>query len=286
MVFAMVAKYFSADLAINLGTANTVIYTKHQGVLAHEPSVIALQERRTGSHVALNVGQSAKEMIGRTSENVNIVRPLHEGVVADSHLTQMMLKHCLQHVTRRNALRQLRCILSIPAGSSAIEKRAVVEAAHSAGIRQVYLIDEPIASALGEDIDIREPYGRMVVDIGGGTTNITIMSVGGLVYNHTLRLGSEAMDEAIVQELRRQYDLAIGLQMAEQLKIDLGNALPHSTPQRRQIEGTDAMTRTPRLQKVTSHDVREALIDIVHMMINAMRDAFERTPPELLADIT
>ncbi len=278
-------KYLTTDFAINMGTANTVIYTRRQGVVAHEPSVVALQERLNGSRVALHVGQAAKAMIGRTSEQVSIVRPLHEGVVADCDLAQMMLRHCLQKAGPRNILRSMRFVLGIPAGCTTIERRAVIEAARAAGARGVYLIYEPLAAALGEGLDIREPYGRMLVDIGGGTTDVSVVSVGGLVYNKTLPQGGEAMDEAIISALRRKYHLEIGIQTAEQLKIELGNVLPHCNPKQLRVEGTDAASHTPCLQEVTSHDIRDALMDSVHHIIDAMREAMGHTPPELLADI-
>ncbi|WP_089720420.1 rod shape-determining protein [Candidatus Entotheonella palauensis] len=280
-------KYLTTDLAINLGTANTVVYTRRQGVVAHEPSVVAMQERLNGSRVALHVGQAAKAMIGRTSEQVSIVRPLHEGVVADCDLAHMMLQHCLEKAGSRKMkmLHSLRFVFGIPAQCTTIERRAVIEAARAAGARGVYLIYEPLAVALGEGLDIREPYGRMIVDIGGGTTNVSVISVGGLVYNKTLLQGGEAMDEAIIAALRRKYHLDIGIQTAEQLKIELGNVLPHCTPQRLQIEGTDVAAHTPCLQEVTSHDIRDALIDGIHTIIDAMREVMGQTPPELLADI-
>lgn len=283
---AIMGKYLTTDFAIKMGTANTVVYTRRQGVVAHEPSVIALQKRLTGSWAALHVGQAAKAMIGRTSEHVSIVRPLHAGVVADCDLAHMLLQHCLRKAGSRKLLHSLRFVLGIPAQCTTIERRAVMEAARAAGARGIYLIYEPLAVALGEGLDIREPYGRMLVDMGGGTTDVSVVSVGGLVYHQTLPQGGEAMDGAIISALRRKYHLDIGLQTAEQLKIELGTVLPHGTPQRLQIEGTDATSHTPRLQEVTSHDIREALIDGIHRIIGAIREAMGQTPPELLADIS
>ena len=278
-------KYLTSDLAINTGTANTVVYTRRQGVVAHEPSVVAMQERLNGSRIALHVGQAAKAMIGRTSAQVSIVRPLHEGVVADCDLAQMMLQHCLEKAGSRKMLHSLRFVLGIAAQCTTIERRAVIEAARAAGARSVYLIYEPLAVALGEGLDIREPYGRMIVDIGGGTTNVSVVSVGGLVCNKTLPQGGEAMDKTIIAALRQKYHLEIGPQTAEHLKIELGNVLPHGTPKRLRIEGTDTIAHTPCLQEVTSHDIREALIDSIHIIIDAIREVMGQTPPELLADI-
>lgn len=278
-------KYLTHDLAINMGTANTVVYHRRQGIVAHEPSVIAMQERLNGSQVVRHVGQAAKAMIGRTSEHVSIVRPLREGVVADCNLAQMLLQHCLQKAASRKLLHSLRFVLGIPPQCTTIERRAVIEAARAAGARGIYLIDEPLAVALGEGLDIREPYGRMIVDIGGGTTDVSVVSVGGLVYNKTLPQGGEAMDEAIISALRRQYHLDIGIQTAEHLKVELGTVLPHGSPQSLRIEGANAAAHTPYLQEVTSHDIRDALIDSIDAIIDAMREVMGQTPPELLADI-
>jgi rod shape-determining protein MreB len=281
----MMGKYLTRDLAINMGTANTVVYTRRRGVVAHEPSVVAMQERLNGSRVALHVGRAAKAMMGRTSAHVSIVRPLHEGIVADCHLAQMMLQHCLQKAGSGKGLRSLRLILGIPAQCTTIERRAVLEAARGAGARGVYLIYEPLAVALGEGLDIREPYGRMIVDIGGGTVDISVVSVGGLACHKTLPQGGEAMDGSIIAAMRRNYHLDIGVQTAEHLKIELGNVLPNCPPKSLQIEGTDAATRTPRVQEVNSQDIRDALMDRIDVLIDAIREVMGHTPPELLADI-
>jgi rod shape-determining protein MreB len=282
---AMMGKYLTRDLAINMGTANTVVYTRRQGVVAHEPSVVAMQERLNGSRVMLHVGMAAKAMIGRASSQVCIVRPLHEGLVADCDLAQLMIQHCLQKAGARHRFHSLRFVLGIPAQCSTIEKRAVLEASRAAGARGVYLIYEPLAVALGEGLDIREPYGRMIVDIGGGTTDVSVVSVGGLVYNKTLPQAGEAMDDAIRATLRRKYALDIGIQTAEHLKIELGQVLMQHTPRHLQIEGSDAAARTPRLQDVSSHDIRDALMDIIQTIVDAIREVLGQTPPDLLADI-
>jgi len=278
-------KYLTTDLAIKMGTANTVVYTRRRGVVAHEPSVVAIQNCLNGSRVVLHVGQVAKAMMGRTSGQVSTMRPLQKGVVADCDLAQMMLEHCLKKAGCRKMLHSLRFVLGIPVQCSTIERRALIEAAHAAGARSVYLIYEPLAVGLGEGLDIREPYGRMIVDIGGSTTDVSVISVGGLVDHTTLPQGGEAMDEAIIAALRRKYHLEIGVQTAEQLKIELANVLPHCPPQGLQIEGTDATSHTPRLQEVTSHDICEALSDSIHTIIDAIREVMGQTPPELLADI-
>jgi rod shape-determining protein MreB len=244
-----------------------------------------MQDCPNGSRVVLHVGQAAKAMMGRMSRKVSTMRPLLKGVVADCDLAQMLLAHSLKKAGCRKILRSLRFVLGIPVQCTTIERRAVIEAAHAAGARGVYLIYEPLAVALGEGLDIREPYGRMIVDIGGGTTDVSVISVGGLVYSTTLPQGGEAMDEAIIAALRRKYHLEIGVQTAEQLKIGLGKVRQHCTPQGLRIEGTDATSHTPRLQEVTTHDIREALIDSIHAIIDAMREVMGQTPPELLVDI-
>lgn len=285
MAFAAVATYFSADIAVDLGTVTTVLYTKRRGIVAQEPSLVAVQDRQDGKSIPLEVGRAAKEMVGRTSEQVNIARPLQHGVVADCDLTQTMLQHCFKQSEARPRLRPMRCMMAISAGSSSIEKRAIVEVARAAGARQVHLIYDPFAAAIGEGLNVLEPYGRMVVDIGGGTTEIAVLSVGRLVHHQTVPIGGEAMDEAIMALVQRKYDLAIGVELAERLKIELGTVLPQSSGQELRVEGTDTNARTPRHQTVTSHDIRQAVIDQVHKMISAMREAMGQTPPDLLADI-
>ena len=264
----------------------TVIYTKRRGIVAQEPSLVAVQERQDGKPIPLEIGQAAKDMVGRTAEHVNIARPLQNGVVADCELTQAVLQHCFKQSATQSRLRPMRCMMAIPAGSSSIEKRAIVEATRAAGGRQVHLIYDPFAAALGEGLNICEPYGRMIVDIGGGTTEIAIVSVGRLVHHRTVPIGGDVLDEAIMTLVQRRYDLVIGMKLAERLKIELGSVLPQSTARRQlRIEGTDANARTPRHQEVTAHDVRQAVIDHVHTMITAMREAMSQTPPDLLADI-
>ncbi len=285
MALAAVAGCFSADVAIDLGTATTVMYTKRRGIVAQEPSLVATQERQDGKPMTLEVGQAAKEMIGRTAEHVNIACPLQNGVVANCDLTQAVLQHCFKQAGTRPRFRSMRCILAISAGSSSIEKRAVVEAVRAAGARHVHLIYDAFAAALGAGLAIHEPYGRMIVDLGCGTTEISIVSVGRLVHHQTVPIGGEVMDKAIINLIQHKYDLMIGSHLAERLKIELAAILPHCEPQQLQIEGTDMTTRTPRHQEVTSHDVRIAVIDSVHAIITAIREAMGHTPPELLADI-
>lgn len=285
MLFAPMAGLFSSDLAIDVGTANTMVYTKRKGIVAHEPSVVALQARHDGTHVALGIGRTAKEMLGKAPANVSMVHPLREGVVADCDLTQLMMRHFMRKATNRTMLRHVRVIVGVPSDSSSIEKRAVVEPAEAAGAREVYLIHEPIAAALGAGLNIRLPYGHMVVDIGGGTTDIAVISLADTVYSHTLRLGGYTMDGAIANMLRRKYDLTIGMPTAEQLKTTIGSALPRQAKGCGTAKGINAITGAPQLVEVSAYDVSDALMDTLETILMAIREAVEVTPPELVADI-
>ena len=285
MFFATVAGVLASDLAIDVGTANTLIYTERQGIVTHEPSVVALQAQQNGPHVALCMGQAAKDMIDKTPPTIRTVRPLQDGVVADGDLFQLLLTYFLRKATRRHRCHHLRVIIGVPSQSSSIEQRAIVEPAEAAGADEVYLIKEPIAAALGAGLDIRLPYGRLVVDIGGGTTEIAVISLANLVYSKTLRLGGDAIDAAVIQLLRRKYDLTIGVQTAERLKIALGSVLaPRSTPPHI-VKGTHAVTGAPYLLEVSAADIHEALLSFVHTIVAEIRTALEATPPELLVDI-
>jgi rod shape-determining protein MreB len=285
MLFAPMAGLFSSELAIDLGTANTMVYTKRQGIVAHEPSVVALQARHDGTHVALGIGHAAKEMLGKAPANVSLVHPLREGVVADCDLTQLLVRHVMKKVTGHSMLRHVRVIVGVPSDSSSIEKRAVVEPLEAAGAREVYLIDEPMAAALGAGLDIRRPYGHLVVDIGGGTTDIAVISLADTVYSHTLRLGGNTMDAAVANMLRQKYDLTIGLPTAEQLKITVGSALPRQTKGYGVAKGIHAITGAPQLVEVSAYDVSDALFDTLETIVMAIREAVDTTPPELVADI-
>jgi rod shape-determining protein MreB and related proteins len=286
MVFGIMAGVLGSDLAIDIGTTNTCIYAKRQGIVAHEPSVVALQERRDGTQVMLSVGEAAKEMIDKTPTHICTVRPVQDGVVADCELFQLLLTYFLRKAMRHKRFRHLRVVIGVPSNSSSIEQRAVVEPAEAAGAHEVYLIKDPIAAALGAGLDIRLPYGRLVVDIGGGTTDIAIISLAGLVYSKTLRLGGNAIDAAIVQYVRRKHGLVIGMQTAERLKIALGSVLACDDARRQsQIKGTDALSGIPRAIVVSAADLHEALMDSVHTILDAIRGVLGMAPPELLADI-
>jgi rod shape-determining protein MreB len=285
MLFGTMAGVLASDLAIDVGTANTLIYTERQGIVTHEPSVVALQAQQNGTHVALCMGQAAKEMIDKTPATIRTVRPLQDGVVADCDLFQLLLTYFLRKAIRRRRFHHLRVIIGVPSQSSSIEQRAIVEPAEAAGADEVYLIKEPLAAALGAGLDIQLPYGRLVVDIGGGTTEIAVISLANLVYSKTLRLGGDAIDTAVVQLLRRQYDLAIGVQTAERLKIALGSALVPGATEPHIVKGTHAITGVPYRIEVSAADIHEALQSFVHTMVTEIRAALEATPPELLVDI-
>jgi rod shape-determining protein MreB len=286
MVFGIMAGILGSDLAIDIGTTNTCIYAKRQGIVAHEPSVVALQERRDGTQVMLSVGEAAKEMIDKTPTHICTMRPVQDGVVADCELFQLLLTYFLRKATRRKRFRHLRVVIGVPSNSSSIEQRAVVEPAEAVGAHEVYLIKEPIAAALGAGLDIRLPYGRLIVDIGGGTTDIAIISLAGLVYSKTLRLGGDAIDVAIVQHVRRKHGLVIGIPTAERLKMALGSVLPcDDTRRQSQIKGTDTLSGMPRAVVVSAADIYEALMDSVHAILDAIRSVLGMAPPELLADI-
>jgi rod shape-determining protein MreB len=282
---ATVAGGVASELAIDFGTANTVVYARERGIVSHEPSVMAMHKRHNGTPVVLGFGQVAKEMIGKTPEHIRTVRPVRDGVVANSDLAWLMLKHIIRQASRPRVGRHLRVILGVPPSSSAMERRAIVESAEAAGANEVYLVDEPIAAALGAGLDIREPYGHMLVDIGGGTTDIAIISLGDLVYSRTLHLGGDALDTAVARMLKHKYQLDIGAQTAEWLKITVGHMQPHTPTQRLTIKGNDSVTGAPQARDVNADDVRIALLDPLETIIVSIQEAFETTPPELVADI-
>jgi rod shape-determining protein MreB len=285
MLFAMIASLFSSELAIDLGTANTVVYTREQGIVSDEPSIIAIQEQQDGTRFPLSIGRAAKEMVGKTPSHVNTVRPIRDGVVADSHLARLLLKHFIKQASKHRIGRHLRVILGVPPSTSTVEQRAMVEPAEAAGADEVYLIYEPVAAALGAGLAICEPYGHMIVDIGSGTTDIAIISLGDLVYSKTLHVGGDAMDTAVARMLRRKYQLEIGEQMAEWLKITLGSVQPHTPVQYARVKGIDCVTGAPRAHEIVSDDVRAALLDPIDAIIASVREAFDTTPPELVSDI-
>ena len=285
MIFDWLYGLFSNDLAIDLGTATTLIYVKGKGIVSCEPSVVAVQRDPRGGKRVLAVGRDAKEMLGRTPGNIQAVRPLRDGVIADFEVTEAMLRHFIARAHNRRTLVKPRIIICVPFGITEVEKRAVKESAESAGAREVYLIEEPMAAAIGAGLPITEPSGNMVVDIGGGTTEVAIISLAGIVYSQSVRVGGDKLDEAIIAYMKRKYNLAIGEQSAERIKITIGNAYPIEPQLTMEVKGRDLVAGIPKTVVVNSDEIREALSEPINAIVEAVLLALERTPPELSADI-
>lgn len=285
MIFDWVHGLFSSDLAIDLGTATTLIYVKGKGIVSCEPSVVAVQRDGRGQRRVLAVGREAKEMLGRTPHNIEAIRPLRDGVIADFEITEAMLRHFIQRASERRTLVKPRIIICVPFGITEVEKRAVKESAESAGAREVYLIEEPMAAAIGAGLPITEPSGNMVVDIGGGTTEVAVISLSGIVYSQSVRVGGDKMDDAIVAYLKRKYNLAIGEQTAERIKITIGTAYGDDEPTCMEVKGRDLVAGIPKTVVVNSDEIREAMAEPINAIDDAVLVALERTPPELAADI-
>ncbi|MBN1960062.1 MAG: rod shape-determining protein [Deltaproteobacteria bacterium] len=276
---------FSNDLAIDLGTSNTLIYVKGKGIVCDEPSVVAVQNDGRGARKILAVGREAKEMLGRTPGAVTAIRPIQGGVIADFEVTEAMLRYFITKAHNRRALVKPRIVICVPNGITEVEKRAVRESAESAGAREVHLMEEPMAAAIGAELPVAEASGNMIVDIGGGTTEVAVLSLAGIVYSRSIRVGGDKMDEAIIQFVKRRYNLLIGERTAEQIKIEIGNAYPFESLRTITIKGRDMIAGVPRTIELTSDEAREALNEPVTAIIEAIRVALERTPPELAADI-
>lgn len=285
MIFDWLYGLFSNDLAIDLGTATTLIYVKGKGIVSCEPSVVAVQRDARGDKSVLAVGREAKEMLGRTPGNIQAIRPLRDGVIADFEITEAMLRYFITRAHNRRTLVKPRIIICVPFGITEVEKRAVKESAESAGAREVYLIEEPMAAAIGAGLPITEPSGNMVVDIGGGTTEVAVISLAGIVYSQSVRVGGDKMDEAIVAYMKRKYNLAIGEQTAERIKMTIGNAYPLDGQMTMEVKGRDMVAGIPKTVVVNSDEVREALAEPMNAIVEAVLVALERTPPELAADI-
>lgn len=286
-VIKNINKYFNNDLAIDLGTANTLVYDKSLGVVLNEPSVVAVQKRRGNNAIkVLAVGSEAKKMLGRVPGSMEAIRPIKDGVIADFEITGDMLKYFITKATKvRRSLIRPRILICVPYGITQVEKRAVKESALSAGAREVYLIEEPMAAAIGANLPIAEPTGSMVVDIGGGTSGIAIISLGGIVYCKSIKVGGDKFDEAIISYVRRKFNLLIGERTAEDLKINIGNAYAFEEERFLDIKGRDTMMGAPKTVRVSSLHMLEALADPLSRIIEAVRAALEQTPPELAADI-
>ena len=274
---------WSQDMAIDLGTANTLVVLKDQGVVLNEPSVVAVIEDG-GRKSVLAVGDEAKTMLGRTPGNISAIRPLKDGVIADFVVTEEMIKHFIKKVHKKNAFANPRILICVPTGSTPVERKAIQDSALAAGARRVQLIEEPIAAAIGAGLPISEATGSMVVDIGGGTTEIAVMSLGGLVYSRSLRVAGDAMDTALVNYMRKEYNLMIGDSTAEKIKKEIGTAIP-SNSNTYAVKGRDLRSGTPKEVNITEEDTAEALNDILKEMVNGIKDALENTPPELSADL-
>lgn len=277
-----VYSYLSRDMGIDLGTANTLVYVRGRGIVLQEPSVVAIQAD-TKQPVA--VGNEAKRMIGRTPGNIVAIRPLKDGVIADFDITQTMLRYFIAKAQRRRSLIRPRVVVCVPSGVTEVEKRAVQDAALQAGARDPRLIEEPMAAAIGAGLPITEPTGNMVVDLGGGTTNVAIISLGGIVTHKNIRVGGDEMDEAIVNHIKRNYNMLIGERTAEEVKIQIGSAYPVNDDESIEIRGRDLVTGLPKNLKLTAEEVRQALEDPVSQIIEAIKITLEKTPPELAADI-
>lgn len=285
MIFDWLYGLFSNDLAIDLGTATTLIYVRGKGIVSCEPSVVAVQQDARGAKKVLAVGREAKEMLGRTPGNIQAVRPLRDGVIADFEITEAMLRWFIARANTRRTLVKPRIIICVPFGITEVEKRAVKESAEGAGAREVYLIEEPMAAAIGAGLPITEPSGNMVVDIGGGTTEVAVISLAGIVYSQSVRVGGDKMDESIVAYMKRKYNLAIEEQTAERIKVTIGNAYPLEQQATMEVKGRDMVAGVPKTIVVHSDEIREALSEPINAIVDAVLIALERTPPELAADI-
>src|SRR3989440_7074033 len=279
-------KFPSHDMAIDLGTANTVVYVKGRGIVLNEPSVVAIASVR-GRKQVLAVGEEAKLMLGRTPGNIQAIRPLRDGVIADFEVTEEMIKHFIRKVHNRRSFASPQIIICVPSGSTAVERRAIQESAESAGARRVFLIEEPMAAAIGAGLPVTEATGSMVVDIGGGTTEVAVLSLGGIVYSRSVRVGGDKMDEAIIAYIRRNHNLLIGEASAERIKKEIGSAAPpaEGNGTTLEIKGRDLLNGVPKEITITQRHIADALTEPVSAIVEAVKVALEATPPELAADI-
>ncbi|MCW9032830.1 MAG: rod shape-determining protein [Rhodospirillales bacterium] len=285
-MFSRLFGFLSADMAIDLGTANTLVYVKGRGIVLNEPSVVAIAEVK-GKKQVLAVGDEAKQMLGRTPGNIMAIRPLRDGVIADFEVAEEMIKHFIRKVHNRRSFASPLVVVCVPSGSTAVERRAIQESAESAGARRVFLIEEPMAAAIGAGLPVTEPTGSMVVDIGGGTTEVAVLSLGGIVYSRSVRVGGDKMDEAIIGYIRRNHNLLVGEGSAERIKEDIGSACPPDEGEgaTMEIKGRDLMNGVPKELLISEREIAESLADPVGAIIEAVKVALEHTAPELAADI-
>jgi rod shape-determining protein MreB len=282
----MLSRFFSTDMAIDLGTANTLVYVRGRGIALNEPSVVAIDNRR-GRPQVLAVGEEAKLMVGRTPGHIEAIRPLRDGVIADFDIAEEMIKHFIRKVHNRSSFARPEVIVCVPSGSTAVERRAIEESALRAGARKVGLIEEPMAAAIGAGLPVTEPTGSMVVDIGGGTTEVAVLSLGGIVYARSVRVGGDKMDEAIIRYIRNTHNLLIGESSSERIKKSIGSASPpdDGDGSTMEIKGRDLMNGVPKELVISQRQIAESLAEPVGQIIEAVKTALEQTPPELAADI-
>ena len=286
MIFDSIAGIFSSDLAIDLGTANTLVYMRGKGLICSEPSVVAVAKDANGrDEKILAVGHEAKEMLGRTPGGIRAIRPIKDGVIADFEITEAMLRYFIQRAHNRRKLVRPRIVICVPPCITSVEKRAVRESALSAGAREVFLIEEPMAAAIGAGLDVTAPTGNMVVDVGGGTTDVAVISLSGIVTSRSIRCGGDAMDEAVINYVKRKYNMLIGERSAEQVKMTIAAASPTSKTATMEIKGRDLVAGIPKVVVTTSDEIREALIEPIGQIVETVHLTLERTPPELAADI-
>jgi rod shape-determining protein MreB len=285
MILNPIFGWLSNDLAIDLGTANTLVYVRGNGIVVDEPSVVAVRRNGRGANKVLAVGQEAKMMLGRTPGHIEAIRPMKDGVIADFEVAEAMLRYFIKKANSRRTLIRPRVIVCVPSGITQVEKRAVRESAESAGAREVFLIEEPMAAAIGAGLPITEPTSNMVVDIGGGTTEVAVISLAGIVYCKSVRVGGDKMDEAILQYIKSKYNLLIGERSAELIKTTVGNAHRDEKAEHMQIKGRDLATGIPKIIGIDSDEVRQAIIEQIKTIVETVKSALEQTPPELAADI-
>ena len=275
-------QFIGRDMAVDLGTANTLVYVRGRGIVLNEPSVVAINTK-TGAILA--VGQEAKQMIGRTPAHIVAIRPLKDGVIADFDVTEKMLRYFIQKVHRRSFLVKPRVVVCVPSGITGVEQRAVEEATISAGARSAFIIEEPMAAAIGAGLPVHEPTGNMVVDIGGGTTEVAVVSLGGIVTSQSIRIGGDELDESIITYIKKEYSLALGERTSEEIKISIGSAFPFPDEQQAEIRGRDLVTGLPKTIVVSAEEIRRAIEEPVNAIVDAVKNTLDKTPPELASDI-
>lgn len=285
MVFNRLWGAFSSDMAIDLGTANTLVYVKGRGIVAREPSVVTIQRNAKGEKEVLAVGKAAKDMLGKTPGSIIPIRPMKDGVIADFEVTEEMLRYFILRVHNRRGFVRPRVVIVVPSGVTPVERRAVRESAESAGAREIYLIEEPMAAAIGAGLPVKEATGNMIIDIGGGTTEVAVISLSGMVTSQSIRVAGDKMDEALVQYVRRKHNVLIGDQTAEVIKMTIGTAYPDSSAESMEVRGRDLVTGIPKTLEVSADEVREALTDLINTIVETVQITLEKTPPELAGDI-